>query len=286
MSNGIKQTVNRTFKSSVFVMLFSDAAEALKLYNAVNGTNYKNPEELEINTLDNAIYMGIKNDVSFVIDSRLSLYEHQSTYSPNLPLRFLMYVADLYSSMTRQKDLYSEKVVKLPPPKFLIFYNGEKPRAEREVLRLSDAYQVREGQPSLELEAVVLNINPGNNPVLLKVCKTLGDYAEYVERVRRYAGEMNLPEAVERAITECIQEGILADFLERNRAEVKKVSLYEYDAERHMRQIKEDGIEEGRNALLKELIEKKRKKGLSVEEIAEILEADLETVRTLIEERN
>lgn len=121
MSNGIKQTVNRTFKSSVFVMLFSDAAEALKLYNAVNGTNYKNPEELEINTLDNAIYMGIKNDVSFVIDSRLSLYEHQSTYSPNLPLRFLMYVADLYSSMTRQKDLYSEKVVKLPPPKFLIF---------------------------------------------------------------------------------------------------------------------------------------------------------------------
>ena len=236
MSNGIKQTVNRTFKSSVFVMLFSDAAEALKLYNAVNGTNYKNPEELEINTLDNAIYMGIKNDVSFVIDSRLSLYEHQSTYSPNLPLRFLMYVADLYSSMTRQKDLYSEKVVKLPPPKFLIFYNGEKPRAEREVLR--------------------------------------------------YAGEMNLPEAVERAITECIQEGILADFLERNRAEVKKVSLYEYDAERHMRQIKEDGIEEGRNALLKELIEKKRKKGLSVEEIAEILEADLETVRTLIEERN
>ena len=106
------------------------------------------------------------------------------------------------------------------------------------------------------------------------------------KRVRRYAGEMNLPEAVERAITECIQEGILADFLERNRAEVKKVSLYEYDAERHMRQIKEDGIEEGRNALLKELIEKKRKKGLSVEEIAEILEADLETVRTLIEERN
>ena len=107
-----------------------------------------------------------------------------------------------------------------------------------------------------------------------------------MERVRRYAGEMNLPEAVERAITECIQEGILADFLERNRAEVKKVSLYEYDAERHMRQIKEDGIEEWRNALLKELIEKKRKKGLSVEEIAEILEADLETVRTLIEERN
>ena len=91
---------------------------------------------------------------------------------------------------------------------------------------------------------------------------------------------------MERAVTECIKEGILADFLERNRAEVKKVSLYEYDAERHMRQIKEDGIEEGRNALLKELIEKKRKKGLSVEEIAEILEADLETVRTLIEERN
>ena len=259
MSNGIKQTVNRTFKSSVFVMLFSDAAEALKLYNAVNGTNYKNPEELEINTLDNAIYMGIKNDVSFVIDSRLSLYEHQSTYSPNLPLRFLMYVADLYSSMTRQKDLYSEKVVKLPPPKFLIFYNGEKPRAEREVLRLSDAYQVREGQPSLELEAVMLNISGDNNAGLKEACRTLKEYALYTDKIRRYAKSMSLSDAVDRAIDECITEGVLEEFLKKHKAEAKEMSIFEYDQEKHMRQEREAawedghaaGVEEGRTAGIK-----------------------------------
>ena len=106
------------------------------------------------------------------------------------------------------------------------------------MLRLSDAYFIREEHPALELEAVMLNINAGNNPELLKACKSLGEYAEYVAKVRRYAKDMALAEAVERAITECIQEGILADFLERNRAEVKKVSLYEYDAEKHMQQVR------------------------------------------------
>ena len=133
-------SANRIFKSSVFtmlysdpkeaLMLYSDPKEALQLYNAVNGTEYKDPELLEINTLENAIYMGIKNDVSFVIDSRLSLYEHQSTYSLNLPLRFLMYVSDLYSVMTKDHDLYSEKMISIPAPRFVIFYNGEKKRPE------------------------------------------------------------------------------------------------------------------------------------------------------------
>lgn len=275
-------SANRIFKSSVFTMLYSDPKEALQLYNAVNGTEYKDPELLEINTLENAIYMGIKNDVSFVIDSRLSLYEHQSTYSLNLPLRFLMYVSDLYSVMTKDHDLYSEKMISIPAPRFVIFYNGEKKRPEQEVLRLSDAYFIREEHPALELEAVMLNINAGNNPELLKACKSLGEYAEYVAKVRRYAKDMALAEAVERAITECIQEGILADFLERNRAEVKKVSLYEYDAEKHMQQVREEAKEDGRMELLQELIAKKLEKGLSVQEIAEALEEEPDTIRNLI----
>lgn len=277
-------SANRIFKSSVFTMLYSDPKEALQLYNAVNGTEYKDPELLEINTLENAIYMGIKNDVSFVIDSRLSLYEHQSTYSLNLPLRFLMYVSDLYSVMTKDHDLYSEKMISIPAPRFVIFYNGEKKRPEQEVLRLSDAYFIREERPALELEAVILNINAGNNPELLKACKSLGEYAEYVAKVRRYAKDMALAEAVERAITECIQEGILADFLERNRAEVKKVSLYEYDAEKHMRQVREDGIEEGKHIFLKETVMKMVKKEMNAEEIADMLGLDIETIREVMEE--
>lgn len=277
-------SANRIFKSSVFTMLYSDPKEALQLYNAVNGTEYKDPELLEINTLENAIYMGIKNDVSFVIDSRLSLYEHQSTYSLNLPLRFLMYVSDLYSVMTKDHDLYSEKMISIPAPRFVIFYNGEKKRPEQEVLRLSDAYFIREEHPALELEAVMLNINAGNNPELLKACKSLGEYAEYVAKVRRYAKDMALAEAVERAITECIQEGILADFLERNRAEVKKVSLYEYDAEKHMQQVREDGIEEGKHIFLKETVMKMVKKEMNAEEIADMLGLDIETIREVMEE--
>ena len=282
-----ENTVNREYKSSIFAMLFRDKTKLLELYNAISKTELTDPDLLKVVTLENAIYMGLKNDLSFIVlEIRLYLYEHQSTPNPNMPLRDLFYVADEFSDLTKDMNLYGSRKIRIPAPHFFIFYNGEEERPDRDVLKLSDLYYEKEEDPSLELKAVVLNINKGHNPQLMETCQTLREYAEYTDRVRRYAKEMPLKEAVEQAITECIREGILEDFLRKNRAEAMKVSIYEYDAERHMRQIKEDGIEEGRNALLKELIEKKRKKGLSVEEIAEILEADLETVRTLIEERN
>ena len=107
---GEKNTnVRRDYKARLFEMIFRGKEELLGLYNAVNGTNYSNPDELEINTLENAIYLSMHNDVSFIIDSRLSLYEHQSTYSPNLPLRYLFYVSDLYSKMTKNSNLYESR---------------------------------------------------------------------------------------------------------------------------------------------------------------------------------
>ncbi|PLT58886.1 hypothetical protein CDL21_14965, partial [Mediterraneibacter gnavus] len=103
------QPVNRLYKSRIFAMLYSDRKDLLDLYNAVGGRHYEDPELLEINTLENAIYMSMHNDLSFLIDSRLSLYEHQSTYSPNLPLRYLFYISDLYSGMTKDENLYGTK---------------------------------------------------------------------------------------------------------------------------------------------------------------------------------
>lgn len=236
-------------------MLFSDKKELLELYNATGKTNYTDPELLEINTLENAIYMAMHNDVSFLIDSRLSLYEHQSTYSPNLPLRYLMYIADLYSVLTKDENLYGQKPVMLPVPYFVIFYNGEQEIPDRIVLPLSDLFKMPEKfqdskvyaemYPALELKAVLLNINPGHNTELLNSCKSLRDYSEYTARVRRYARVMNLDDAVERAITECIKEGILAEFLEKNRAEAKSVSIYEYDQEKHLRLEREEAKKEG-----------------------------------------
>lgn len=249
----------RNYKSRIFEMLFSDKKELLELYNATGKTNYTDPELLEINTLENAIYMAMHNDISFLIDSRLSLYEHQSTYSPNLPLRYLMYIADLYSVLTRDENLYGQRPIKLPAPYFIIFYNGEKDIPDRVVLSLSDLFELpekfqnnqvyKEMYPALELKAVLLNINPGHNTALLNSCKSLRDYSEYTSRVRGYAKIMSLENAVERAIAECIKEGILAEFLEKNRAEAKSVSIYEYDQEKHLqlerKAAKEEGITEG-----------------------------------------
>lgn len=175
----------------------------------------------------------------------LSLYEHQSTYNPNLPLRYLFYIADLYSGMVKDCNLYGSKTILLPAPKFIIFYNGKNEYPNRQELKLSASYNVQDKKPSLELRAIMLNINPGHNKKLMKACKTLKDYSEYVSRVRLYAETMDIEIAVEQTINECIQEGILSDFLMKNKAEAKKVSIYEYDEEKHMRQTREEGFDDG-----------------------------------------
>lgn len=237
---------NRIYKSRLFEMIYSGKAELLELYNAIHGTHYENPEQLEINTLKNAIYMSMHNDVSFIIDSKLQLYEHQSTVNPNLPLRALMYVGDLYSVLTKDENLYGEKQIKLPTPEFITFYNGTDKIPETEVLKISDAYTVDNGEPSLELKMRVLNINPGKNQELKKKCKTLNDYAIYTNLVREYAQKMPLREAVELAISECIENNVLAKFLTKNKAEAIKMSIYEYDEEKHMRQEREYSWNKGR----------------------------------------
>lgn len=270
-TNDTELKVNHMFKARLFEMVFSRREELLQLYNAINGTDYQNPEELEINTLQNAIYMSMHNDISFLIDSRLSLYEHQSTYSPNLPLRFLLYVSDLYSDLTKDANLYGTKLVKIPTPKFIIFYNGVEERPDIEYLKLSDMYTREEERYALDLEAVLININPGHNEELMGMCKTLRDYSEYTERVRKYAEEESIDKAVERAITECIKEGILSEFLSKNRAEAKKMSIYEYDEEKHMRQEREAsleaGIEAGMEIGIKALIRENQEEGKAKEAI-------------------
>ena len=299
-NNGAAENLaaNRNYKSTVFAMLFGDRERLLGLYNAISGKNYQDPEALEINTLENAIYMGMKNDLSFLIDDRLSLYEHQSTVNPNMPLRFLFYISDLYSGMTTEENFYGRKALSIPIPCFVIFYNGSEPQPDRKILRLSDLYTVRMKETQLELTAVLLNINRNHNRELMEACRDLKDYAEYVARVRKYARELPLSEAVERAITECIREGVLKEFLEKNRAEVKKMSIYEYDQEKHIRMERqeawEDGMQEGRregikegelrgrNAQLSELIKKKLARGKSISRIAEELEETEERIQELI----
>lgn len=254
--NNVSLPVNRIYKDRLYKMIFNDKSELLKLYNAINGTHYDNPAMLTITTLDNAIYMTMENDLSFIIDMRLALYEQQSTVNPNLPLRFLMYITDIYSAYTKDMNIYGSKKVQIPLPSFVIFYNGVKSQPDRTEFLLSELFHPTTDQPALELKAVMLNINKGHNQELMNACHTLRDYSEYVARIRTYSAEMPLTDAVEKAITECIHENILRDFLLKNRAEAKAMSIYEYDEEKTLRMFWEEGYEDGeRNRKIQATIE-------------------------------
>ena len=277
-------TVKRTFKSTLFIMLFEDRKNLLELYNAITGKHYADPELLEINTLENAIYMSMKNDISFLIDGRLSLYEHQSTKNPNLPLRFLLYISHLYSRLTVKANLYGERIVQIPAPEFIVFYNGKDEMPERQQLKLSDMYSVKEEKPKLELEATLLNISGTNNRKLKDACRTLRDYAVYTDKIRMYTETMELPEAVDRAINECIEEDVLRDFLMEHKAEARAMSIFEYDQERHMQQEREAGIEKGEQQLLRRQVKKNLSRGMSISEIAEVLDETEERIREIAAE--
>lgn len=242
--------VVRNYKDSIFRMIFREKQASLNLYNALNQTDYHDLDALEINTLENAIYLGRRNDVSFIIYGDLNLYEHQSTVNPNMPLRSLLYLSSIYSKMVIGQNLHGSKQVRIPRPHFVSFYNGLEEQPEIQRLKLSDAYEDAswprsENDCTLELDVLMININEGNNRELMEKCKELNEYTIYVERVRRYAMTMDLRDAVERAVQECIEEGILADFLQKNRAEVVDMSLFEYTVDEHLKWVAKENLEDG-----------------------------------------
>ena len=205
--------VQREYKDTVFRLLFSNKKRALSLYNGINGTDCRDESLLEFNTLENAIYMNLHNDISFVIVNQIHLYEHQSTLPVNLPLRDLLYIADILQKTIMDKTIYSRRRLMIPNPNFIVFYNGQEKMSERLELKLSDSFLVPTDNPELELKVTVLNINEGMNEQLKEKCPELKEYMQYVDRVRRYSRETSLRDAVVKAVDECIREGILREFL-------------------------------------------------------------------------
>lgn len=278
--------MQRNYKDTMFRRIFADKKSLLSLYNAVNGTNYEDPEELKITTLENAVYMNMKNDIACVIDFSLNLYEHQSTLNFNMPLRNLFYVSKILQGLTKDEDLYSSRQIKIPVPRFFIFYNGTREMPEQWEMRLSEACSQPEVgekvEPMLELVVKAYNINFGNNEKLLEACRQLKEYAWYVDRVRRYAKKMELKEGIEKAIDECIKEGILSDFLKKNRAEALNMSWYEYNEELHIKNERaiafEEGKEEGREEERKRTEEERRRRE-EAEREAEHLRKELEKMK-------
>ena len=245
--------VQRNYKDTVFRMIFREKENLLSLYNALNSTTYEETDSLEITTLENAVYMNYKNDISFVFDFELLLYEHQSTCNPNMPLRDLIYVTRVLQNRIKDENLYSKSLIRIPAPRFVVFYNGTDFQPEQQVLYLSDAFEKKQVEPALELSVIVYNVNLGCNNELLDACCLLKEYAQYVAQVRAYAEELPLPEAVEKAVDDCIRNNILTEFLAKNRAEAIAVSIFEYDEEKHMKSERKEwltkGLEKGSDTL-------------------------------------
>ena len=189
-----------------------------------------------------------------------------------------------YQQYVDDKSLYSSRVQKIPAPKFMVFYNGTDAVDDRVEIRLSNAYEHLVGEPDLELKVLMLNVNEGHNKELMEQCKTLKEYAIYVARVRKYASEMNLNDAVARAIDECIKEGILVEFLRKNRSEVKMVSILEYDKEWEEKKLRKAEYEAGKTEGITEVIQNMYRLGYSTEKIAEATDKTIEEVEKVCKE--
>ena len=284
--------VIRNYRDTLFRMLYRNKKRLLSLFNAVNGTHYDNPDDLTITTLEGVLYLGMKNDVSCIIDMMMQLYEHQSTVNPNMPLRNLFYVSDLLQKYIYEEglDIYSRKQIKIPTPKFVVFYNGDEEQPERKEIRLSKAFSANTGETNMELVVLQININKGQNEELKAACKTLQEYAEFTERAREHRKEMELEDAIRTTIDECIRDGILKDFLLKNKAEVYHMCLYEFDVELHERVLREEEREEGRLEGRSEGIREGRLEGQREERIfaKQVFKAFLsgKTPETIAEELN
>ena len=240
-----KDNVTSKFKDNVFCMLYRDKRNLLELYNALNNSAYTNVDDLQVTTLNGGSYMKYKNDASFLLCMSLYMFEQQSSKNPNMPLRFLHYVSDVFRELFSNSILHRRSMIKIPVPHFVTFYNGlEKWIEDEDEIRLSDMYEIPTDNPELELKVRVININEDVH--ILNKCKTLRDYMTFVNKVRFKMGVEgdDVRIAVTEAMDECIDEDILVDFFEQHREEVVEVSIYDYDEEEVRKVLAKEMAEE------------------------------------------
>ena len=255
-----KDNVTSKFKDNVFCMLYRDKRNLLELYNALNNSAYTNVDDLQVTTLNGGSYMKYKNDASFLLCMSLYMFEQQSSKNPNMPLRFLHYVSDVFRELFSNSMLHRRSMIKIPVPHFVTFYNGLEKWVDKEgELKLSDMYEIPVDDPELELKVRVININEDVH--ILNKCKTLRDYMTFVNKVRFKMGTEgdDVRVAVTEAMDECIEEDILVDFFEQHREEVVEVSIYDYDEEEVRRVLAEEYAQEVAQGMAQELVGKATK---------------------------
>ena len=287
MRNRNSVKVRRDHKDTLFRMIFSTRENLLSLYNAVNHSHYTDAKELEIVTLENAVYMNMKNDQAFLLDMQLNLYEHQSTWNPNMPLRFLIYVTKEYQMLIRNQTYNIFAATKR-------FLESEEEREAESVLKLSHSFCQKADEPELELIVKVLNINLDKKQRILETCCLLKEYMLLVDKIRKYTAEYkDINRAAEQAVTECIEENILADFLRKNRTEAIEVCIFEYDEKREKELIRKAEYAEGKKEGLKEGQKQGEERVFGIyrlyrdkyteNQIAEQMKIDVDEVRNILE---
>lgn len=249
------QQIKRSYKDGVFRQLFNDKEKLIELYNALSGRSYSKDTEIEIVTLEDALFGDIKNDLSFIMDNRfIVMIEHQATVNPNMPLRMLSYAAREYERRGLTKKVYSRRRIEIPTPELYMLYNGAEDQPIMQELKLSDAYIAKCGKISLEARVMVINVNYDKGADILKRCKTLNEYSMFIHMIRERQQEKGLQKAVEESVRECMRKGILTEFLERNGGDIVSLVRIELTREEceaireedgYVRGL-EDGLNEGR----------------------------------------
>ena len=251
--------VNGQYKDRLFNFIFGREENrewTLSLYNAINGSSYTDASLIQFNTLENVIYISMVNDTSFLISGTVNVYEHQSTYNPNMPYRFLEYLSKLYSGYITDNKLnqYGSKLMKLPTPRLVVFYNGIDDEDEESILKLSDSYiKPVDGEPDIDVRVRMINVNYGKNKKIMDACKPLSEYSWLIDKIREYqkAG-MNIDEAVDDAVKYMPADFMIKPFLIKNQAEVKGMLSTEYNEAEIRELFMEDGRAEERENTARE----------------------------------
>ncbi len=276
-------------KDRLFKKLFGDPENKenlLSLFNALLGTDYKDASLLDINTIEDVIYLGMANDVSCILDGTMMLSEHQSTINPNMPLRGMMYFGLLYNKYIKQHKywIYGERLINIPTPKYYVLYNGDQDAPDVTKLKLSDAFSRSDEDGEFEWTATMLNINYGHNEALLKACNTLREYSVFVEKIKHYKREgFSTEDAVDMAVNNCINEGVMRDYLIAHKAEVKSMVITEYDEEEARQAFIDEGFEAGVD---EGKILARFEDGMAVELIAEKVDRTVDFVNGVLKKNN
>ena len=289
-STDIEEKAKRDYKDTLFRYIFKGEDDRskrwlLSLYNALNDSNYTDINDLKITTIQNALFLTMKDDLSFLIDDELNLFEHQSTVNPNMPLRGLMYFARLYQShiADHKKSIYGSTLLKIPAPRFVVFYNGEREQADVIKYRLSDAFEKPTTEGEFEWTATVLNVNADHNPALQKKCKALYDYSSFVANVRkRIKDGQDKDEAINAAVEDAINGKLLDGLFEEQKWDIIGIMLAEVDKEKYENTIREEGRTEGAQQKAIEDARSFYENGVSIEVIAKSLKMTVEQVEEIV----